>query len=293
MLYLSSSAVKKNTISEVLEECVKCGIHNIELSGGTVYYDSIMDDLRHWKEQGCLNYACHAYFPPPAKDFVVNLASCNDQIYQQSLQHYFDCIEYMAALDCHVLSLHAGFLVEVGVEQIGKAITADVVYDKKEAIERFCNAYETIAAKAEQNHIQVYLENNVLGEENYKRFNNNNYFLMTDYNSIMEMKNQLQFNLLLDLGHLFVSCHTLGLDYDREIRKLKEHVKWLHLSENNGIMDQHKILTLDSSIYRAFLEVMRPDINATLEVKDRMEQVKANYEWLNDLISRHYSYNEE
>ncbi|MDE7366054.1 MAG: TIM barrel protein [Lachnospiraceae bacterium] len=293
MLYLSSSAIKKRTISEVLRECVENGIHNIELSGGTVYYDSIMEDLYYWKEQAGLQYVCHAYFPPPRQDFVVNLASCNDDIYQRSLQHYFDCIEQMAKLDCHVLSLHAGFLVEVGVDQIGKEITADIIYDKKEAMERFCHAYESILSKARQYKIQVYLENNVLDQGNFKRFHNNNYFLMTDYVSIMEMKQKLDFDLLLDLGHLFVSSHTLGLNYQEEIRKLNKHVKWLHISENDGMLDQHKILKVDSPIYCALLELIRPGLNATLEVKDTMEQVKANYEWLNALLAEYCSKYEE
>ena len=284
MLYLSSSSVKKEKISEVLQVCGAYGINNIELSGGTKYYAEVMDDLRRWKETNNFQYAFHAYFPPPEQDFVVNLASCNDMIYQRSMQHYFECIDKMAALDCHVLSLHAGFLVEVDAEHIGREIEANVIYDKKEAVERFCDAYERIAKKAAEKQITLYLENNVLDEGNYTRFQKNNYFLMTDYESIKELKDVLNFNLLLDLGHLHVSCHTLGLNYFEEITKLKKYVKWIHLSENNGLLDQHKILTLDSSVYKAFLELVQPETDVTLEVKGELEEVISNYNWVKTLL---------
>ncbi len=285
MLYLSSSAIQKKRISDVLQICADCGIHNIEFSGGTEYYETLVDDLLQWKKRKNMNYVCHAYFPPPKHDFVINLASCNDEIYQRSLQHYMNCIDLLVKLNCSVLSLHAGFLVEVGIGQIGREITAEIIYDRSKAVDRFCSAYQKISKKAEENHIKVYLENNVLNVGNFQRFHHNNYFLMTDYDSIKEMKQELEFDLLLDLGHLYVSCHTLKLNYIEEVRSLKQYVKWLHLSENNGIIDEHRILTQESPIFQAFMELLDLEVNVTLEVKDSIENVKKNYEWIDQIIN--------
>lgn len=286
MLYLSSSAIKKNKIADILKLCAENEVYHVELSGGTSYYDSILKDLLYWQKRAGLQYACHAYFPPPQQDFVANLAACNDKIYKKSLQHYLDCIEYLSVLKCPVLSLHAGFLVEVGVKQIGKEITADIIYDKGKAIERFCCAYRTIVREADKHGICVYLENNVLDKGNYERFQNQNYFLMTDSESIMELKQELEFNFLLDLGHLYVSCHTLNLDYQEEIKNLKNHVKWLHVSENDGIKDQHKVLTQGSPVYEAFLQFVHSGINVTLEAKDSVEEIMKNYKWINVLMEQ-------
>ncbi len=285
MLYLSSSAIEKNHITDILKICAEHGIKYIELSGGTKYYEKIWDDLIWWKNQSRLVYSCHAYFPPPPQDFVINLASCNDKIYHQSLQHYFNCIERLASLNCQFLSIHAGFLIEVNVAQIGKEITADIIYDEKKAIDRFCCAYRAIVKKAHKHQIRVYLENNVLDKNNYKRFQNHNYFLMTDSTSIKKLKQELDFDLLLDLGHLFVSCHTLLLDYQKEVTNLERFVQWLHISNNNGITDEHKILTPQSPVLHAFLYLLRPELNVTLEVKDSIEMVIKNYKWINSLIT--------
>lgn len=287
MLYLSSSAIKKDTIGDVLDACASSGITNIELSGGTRYYESILEDLKKYKLKNGFKYAVHAYFPPPKDDFVVNLASCNDEIYNCSVQHYLSCIEMLKSLDCHVLGIHAGFFVEVGVEQIGKEISADIVYDKQEGMERFCSAYNKIKKEASKYQIEVYLENNVLDEGNYRRFHGNNYFMMTDYETIMEMKKKIEFPLLLDLGHLFVSCHTLGLDFEEQVERLKQHVRWIHVSDNNGVLDMHQPLVVRSPIYHAFLKLLDRVENVTLEAKGSFEEIRENYEWICSLMCKY------
>ena len=278
MIYISSACIKRNNIAEIIRQYASNDIQNIELSGGTDYYDDIESDLHNLKKNYQLNYACHAYFPPPRNPFVVNLASCNDQIHKRSIDHYVHCIEMLKRLECKVLSIHAGFLIEIGVDEIGKQLHNRVVYDESEAYERFCDAYKHIAKLCEKNGIAFFLENNVLNAQNYKEFGYHNYMMMTDYESIVKMKRQLDFNLLLDLGHLYVSANTLGLDYSKECNMLKPYIKWIHVSENNGIVDEHKPLREDSPIIKELNKLYHPDINITLEtegsVQDIIESIK-------------------
>ena len=137
-------------------------ITNVELSGGTRYYPEIESDLMYYKQEYGMNYVCHAYFPPSEQDFVVNLASCNEEIYLKSIEHYMNCLELLKKLDCHVLSIHAGFFIEILPSEIGKALSDTIVYDKEEALQRFCEAYKRIERVAKQYDITMYLENNVL-----------------------------------------------------------------------------------------------------------------------------------
>lgn len=273
MLYVSTSCLQKRMISEVICKLAENGIKNIELSGGTDYYPMIEQDLKNLKEKSNLQYACHAYFPPPKEPFVVNLASCNDRIYKRSIEHYELCIEMMCRLGCRTLSVHAGFLVEINESEIGGKLGRNVVYDEKEAYERFCTAFNYIQKLCTTNSIKLFLENNVLSAENYQQFNYHNYMMMTDYRSIMKMKEMLDFSLLLDLGHLYVSTNTLGLDYTKECDKLKEFVKWIHISENNGIFDEHKPLLEGSQILSEFNKLYHSDINVTLETMGNIEDI--------------------
>ena len=283
MIYVSSACVKKSNISDVIQLLAKCGIRNIELSGGTDYYSEIENDLKMLKQEYQLNYACHAYFPPPKEPFVVNLAACNDKIYQQSINHYIDCIDMLKRLDCKVLSIHAGFLIEIGTNEIGKILSSRTVYDEDKAYDRFCTAYEKIAKLCIKNGIEFYLENNVLSVENYKEFDFHNYMMMTDYDSIMKMKEQLDYNLLLDLGHLQVSSNTLGLDFTQECILLNKYVRWIHISENNGIYDEHKPLRKESAILKEFHKIFHSDLSVTLETVGKIDDILNSIELIKNI----------
>lgn len=282
MLYVSSSCLNHNYISETIKQMAQSGIKNIELSGGTEYYDKIENDLIHLKQEYDLKYACHAYFPPPKHPFVVNLASCNDMIYKKSIEHYEQCIKMLKRIDCKTLSVHAGFLVEVTENQLGKKLNDRVIYNEQEAYDRFCTAYKYISDLCKQNDIELYLENNVLNSESYQECNYCNYMMMTDFNSIMKMKEKLHFNLLLDLGHLYVSTHTLSLDYAQECGRLSEYVKWIHLSENNGWVDEHKPLRQNSEIIRSFYKIKKGDINVTLETVSELNGILDSIQLVSD-----------
>ena len=273
MIYISSSCIKKNNIARIICQLAEKGIKNIELSGGTQYYNKLDLDLIKLKQKYQLQYACHAYFPPSKKPFVVNLASCNDQIYKQSIEHYDNCIELLKIIECNNLSIHAGFFIEINKDEIGRKIEKTVIYNKSEACSRFCYAYERLLKRCQEQQIRLFLENNVLISENYRSFEQKNYFMMTDYKSIMQMKEYINFELLLDLGHLYVSANTLGLDFTQECNRLKRYVKWLHVSDNNGVYDEHKPLEKNSAILTEFYKIYISDLNVTLETVGDMEDI--------------------
>ena len=274
MIYVSTACLKRNQVGDVLKEYGENDIRYIELSGGTHYYNDIEKDLKKYREMYDLTYACHAYFPPPKDDFVVNLASCNEKIYKQSIEHYEKCIDMLNRNHIDVLSIHAGFLVEVTTETIGKKIVNPIIYDEQEAYLRFTEAYRHISKLCSDCNIDFYLENNVLSRENYQEFYNHNYFMMTDYSSIMKMKEKMNFNLLLDLAHLYVSSSTLNLSYDIQCEKLLPYAKWLHVSENNGVVDQHRQLVKESNITGKLYKLNNKDINITLETIGDVSEIK-------------------
>lgn len=283
MIYVSTACVKRNKICEILKDYAEHGIRNIELSGGTRYYDGLENDLLRLQSEYGLTYACHAYFPPPKEDFVVNLASCNDEIYQHSINHYLECIELLRIMNCKVLSVHAGFLIEVGVQEIGKLIANYVTYDTETAIDRFCSAYKRIEECANSYGIDMFLENNVVSWKNYLQWGMQNHMLMTDYGSIMEMKRKMDFQLLLDLGHLKVSSNSLGLSFEGQLQKLSPQIQWFHVSNNNSIEDEHRILSDGDQIISMLQKYGRQNIPITLEAKGEIEEVVKCYRLLENV----------
>ena len=291
MIYVSSACIAKKKIGEVIETYVQNGIKDIELSGGTQYYPDVERDLVDGQKKYGLQYVCHAYFPPAQEDFVVNLASCNDKIYDQSREHYRRCIKLLTRLECKTLSVHAGFFVEINSEQIGKSLNSAIIYDRQEAYDRFCSAYKELVAEAQKAGIAVYLENNVISSVNYQNFGRENYFMMTDWESICEMREKLNFNLLLDIGHLYVSSHTLMLDYKHQVQMLCDQVKWMHVSDNDGITDQHLPLKEDSDIVWAlrYLKHKHPEIDITLETTGDISGILSSYRLVQDMGEKYES----
>jgi len=274
MIFVSTACLKGMYIADIITNYANAGIKNIELSGGTKYYKELESDLYKLKKLYNLNYACHAYFPPPVEDFVINLASCNDQIYTKSIKYYENCVEMLKRLEIKTLSIHAGFLVEINSQEIGGKLNKKIIYPKTKSYDRFICAYNHINDICRKEGISLYLENNVLSEENYKAFGECNYLMMTDCCSIMDIKDKLQFNLLLDLAHLNVSSNALKLDYETEVKKLLDIAKWVHLSENNGIVDQHRpFRDNNSKILSMYKKYKKDSINVTLETKGEIKDI--------------------
>lgn len=277
MIYVSSACICNEKICDTVEMFAQNNILNIELSGGTKYYDNIEKDLIRLKERYGINYVCHSYFPPPPKDFVVNLASCSKEIYNKSINHYLECIDMLCRVGINVLSIHSGFLFETRPENLGKKIIPYKIYGK-ESIEKFINAFQIIQEKCKKNNISLFLENNVISRQNFESFDRQNLFMMTDSENIIKILDCLNCNLLLDLAHLRVSCTALGLDFEKEKDILIPISRWFHISENNGVIDQHKVLEEGSVLSIAAKQVMRLGHNITLETNGSIEEIKKTIE---------------
>ena len=280
MIYVSTSCLSGHKISEVVEQLANLGFTNIELSGGTSYYPEIFDDLRHLKRVYGLNYACHSYFPPPRHDFVVNLASGNNDIHKRSVAHYMNCIKRLQEIDCTTLSIHAGFFIDFMPEELGKTIQSSVIYDIDECIERFCESYDALTRFAGEHGVTMYLENNVVSYGNFEQSGNISNFMMDNSSTIIDLSKRLEYNLLLDLGHLFVSCNSLGKDFETEVKILVPYTKWFHISENDAFSDQHKRLLPDGPVTNAYFQYKKPDINITIETRGSPEELLSSYDIL-------------
>ena len=97
-------------------------------------------------------------------------------------------------------------------------------------------------------------------------------------------KSKLDFNLLLDIGHLYVSCNTLGKNFDQEFNLLSELTDYIHVSDNNGISDENKRLKKGSKIHHALLASNLKDKTFTLEINNDIKGLTDSYDILMELI---------
>ena len=283
MIYISTSCVKNTKIKDSVQELAENDFQNIELSGGTEYYENFEDDLLELKGKYNLNYRCHNYFPPPKKPFVLNLASLNDETFQMSFDHLKKVVALSNRLGADKFAFHAGFFIDIKLNEIGKKLSLDNLFDEKEAIERFCNAYSVIKKQAKN--VSLFIENNVFSKTNADTYDGENPFMMTNFNEYKSLKEKIDFNLLLDVAHLKVSAKTLRLDWEEEFENMISVSSYIHVSDNDGFHDLNNQLTKTSSLLSMLKQSDTKNKDFTLEIYDGMEAIKKSYKVLSEVVS--------
>ena len=283
MIYVSSSCVRNKTIKDSVQELIDNGFNNIELSGGTEYYDGFDDDLLELKEKYNLNYICHNYFPPPKEHFVLNLASLNDEIYNKSFEHIKSAIELSKKLGAKRFGFHAGFFIDIKVSEIGKKITKVNLFDKQISIQKFCDGFEKLQNIADD--LELYIENNVFSSTNANTYKNENLFMMTNGCEYKDLKSMIDFNLLLDVAHLKVSSKTLGLNFEDELNYMINQTNYVHISDNDAFHDLNHKLQKDSKLVKLLKKQDLKNKDFTLEIYDDMINIKGTYKILEDLLN--------
>jgi sugar phosphate isomerase/epimerase len=283
MIYVSSSCVKHNKIKDSVKELATNGFKNIELSGGTVYYEDFEDDLLELKDKYNLNYRCHNYFPPPQKHFVLNLASLNDETFQMSLEHLEKVVALSNRLGADKFAFHAGFFIDIKLNEIGKKLSRDKLFDQHEAVERFCSAYRIIKEQSEG--VSLFIENNVYSRTNAETYGNENPFMMTNFSEYQSLREKIDFNLLLDVAHLKVSTKTLKLNWEYEFENMMYESSYIHISDNDGFHDLNNQLNRSSSLISMLRNGDTRGKDFTLEIYDNMNAIQKSYEILSGSVS--------
>lgn len=284
MIYISSSCSKEKKIIDAIISLNKMGFKNIELSGGTNYYSSIEKDLNLIKDKLNLNFLIHNYFPPPKQHFTLNLASLNDIIFEKTINHMKKSIVLCEKIKSKKFGIHAGFYTDIKVNELGKKIDIKTISDKQKAEVRFCKGLEILSKNAFSKGVTLYIENNVLSYENFKYAKNESPFMLTDFDSYLRLKEKIDFNLLLDIAHLKVSCNSLKKNFQEQVKKMSNLTDYIHLSNNNSLADQNKGFSRD--LY--FLDILKgidlKNKDITIEIYDDATEIINSYLILKDMI---------
>lgn len=235
---ISTGGYKELSGFKALKYLIKNNINVLELSGGK-YSKNQTSEILALRKQNKIRV--HNYFPPPKKAFVINLASENKMILNQSIQHIKKSILFVKKLGGDTYSFHAGFRVDPNVKSLGKKFKKLKMITKKKAFDNFVKEVKKISTFAKKNGIQILIENNVLTKKNLERFKSNP-FLLTNYKEAKKffkiMPNNVK--LLLDVAHLKVSAKTENLDLKKSMKIMNKFTGGYHFSDNDGNTDSNK-----------------------------------------------------
>lgn len=261
-IYISTLALRRHS-PEYMIELAKQNGWALEFSSGMNY----RADMELLYNQAEIKRMPHNYFPAPKKPFVLNLASINDDIRAKSIQHCLKGLEISQFSKSPFFAAHAGFCIDPAPEQLGSKIEISSNFDREKHKNYFIDSVKQIVSKAEELNIDFLIENNVVAEFNYK--NELNPFLCCEGSEIQwlfEEINHNNFGILLDTAHLKVSCQTLNLIIEEEFQIIKNCIRGVHHSDNDGKKDDNCPLTTEYWFF-PFMEKYL-NIPHVLEVKD-------------------------
>ena len=279
MIYLSTGGFNKQTAIQSVKNLIKFGIYNIELSGG-LYDSHLLNDLKGLNSD--INFQVHNYFPPPLNPFVFNLASLKSNLVETSFNHAKNAINFAARLGCKYYSFHAGFLLDIEVDELGKKIVKRKINPRDKALNIFINNVNKLSKIAENLNITLLIENNVLSKENFDEFKVN-LLLMTDPNECHEIMRIMPENvkLLIDVAHLKVSANSLNFDPVDLLNVCNPWISAYHLSDNDGTIDSNNTFNEKSWFWPHIkknldyysVEVYEKDINLLKKQVDLVRKI--------------------
>jgi sugar phosphate isomerase/epimerase len=271
-IYASTGGLKGLGFPEAGKQFQQAGITKIEFSAGDFVFEPIFEKIEELSRDAKI--MLHNYFPPAKLPFVLNLASLDSEITSKSLDFFQNSIDLSARTGAKYYGIHSGFLVDPDVSQLGKSISNKKIANRETALELFTQRTLQLANYAEERGVRLLVENNVLSHKNYF-VNNMDILLLSNPREIENYFQEIQgqIGLLLDVGHLKVSCNTLKLDLVQSFKQIDRWTEGYHLSENSGLEDDHQIFDLTAW----FLPLLNPAVGfATLEINNSTPEEIAN-----------------
>jgi len=283
MIYISTSCIKNNKkIKDSVEELAINGFSNIELSGGTEPYEQMEEDLLELKDKYKLNYRCHNYFPPPEEPFVLNLASVDEEVYVKTITNLQKSVLLSKNLGSTKFAFHAGFFLNISLNEIGKKLTRTNLFDKKLAIELFCQRFKELQLFA--GNLDLYIENNVYSSSNFNSYDGQTVFMLCNHDDYIDLRQKIAFNLLLDVAHLKVSAKTLNLNFEIELLNMLKVSDYVHISDNDGLHDLNNCLSDNSDLTNLLKQQNLKKKDFTIEVYESMASIKQSHDLLQGVI---------
>ena len=282
MIYVSTGGLSNQPAFQTAQEFIDSGIFSIELSGG-LHDKNQLSQLKRLQSRYNASFSVHNYFPPPANSFVLNLASLNPEIHKQSTNHVINSIRWSCELGNPIYSFHAGFLLDPSVAELGQQVEVKPLFSRQSALCNFIDTVNMLSSYANSLGVTLLIENNVLSNRNYLKFQGNPFLMATpdECEYVMRMTDPSVY-LLVDVAHLNVSCNSLGLNRDSSLSQLTPWTKGYHLSDNNGLTDSNDPFAADSW----FLSNIRRDLQYySIEVyRQNATNLLSQYQLLRDFL---------
>lgn len=286
MIYVSSSCVPADTIKEAVETLAIEGCKNIELSGGTNYYNHIMEDLIALKDKYGLSYLVHNYFPPPDNHFILNISSVDKTLRNKSVKFVKKSLFVAHKLKSTLYALHPGYTKDLILDENNEHFIpcSNNYKNKIHSLEILEKCLRILCNEAKSYGL-------IFGVENLFPLPDNNFSLLCEeweidwlFKRCADIPN---LGLLLDLGHAKISSKLLNFDLNSFlepiVNKYRHRLLGIHLSDNSGLRDDHFLPERDSWMLSFIMKNNLNHLPITLESRNSsFDEILDYYQYLNE-----------
>jgi sugar phosphate isomerase/epimerase len=226
----------------------------------------------------------HNFFPTSKNNLlVVNLASTDNNIRQESINHALHCIKFAAEIGAEMYTIHPGFLTEVKTSS-KNSHNYDFEFNQKkvqydDAFNRLCSSLNILSNFAEQHNI-------ILAIESEGSLTSPDVSLMEKLDEFDNLfsKNSNKIMINLNLAHSYFAAKYHNYNLKDFILKYKDRISAVEISHNDGFSDQHFPLVKDSYIFD-YLKYL-PDVPHILEFRNtKIDQLEHSLDLLRNYSS--------
>jgi len=276
-IFVSTGAFKPKEIKELLKLAEENDIYNIELSSGLNYDSNTKEIIKNSSEK--FKFLIHNYFPAPKEPFVLNLASKDKQVIENSMNLCKNAIDMISELGGEFYSVHCGFTFDCSAKELGN--NRQMECEKiaiEEAYNNFVKNIKELSIYSQKKNIKLAIENNVFAEFAYTNGCNNMY-LGADIEGLKKIFKDVKSDnlyLLLDLAHAKISSTFLNFNIDDLIKELKDKIIAVHISENDGKNDNNFKISSNSELIKYIHQLKNKVLvieSYNLEVKEIRQQI--------------------
>lgn len=285
LIFASTACLASRTsLEEVLDRYVAAGLEYIEIGAAR---PTGTHDLRNSLAGYSAHFLIHNYFIQPAHSFVLNLAAQDARLLEQSLALCRQAIDLCAGLGAPFYSVHAGFRADPTPQSLGQALQYGQVSPYELAHKTFVESLHRLLDYGRERGVQLLVEPNVLARFNLVQGRNDLLLICTGDEIVQMMRNVNDPNLgiLLDTGHLNVTAHTLGFEREDFIDQVAPYVRALHVHENDGQVDKHWPVQIDSWVLAVLDRSEFANLPLIVEAKfETVADLRLHIDWLKDRL---------
>ena len=237
-LFVSTTFLEDGSpLFEALNLCKRLDIEGVEL-GSNHCFEKDYSYIQNYE----FRLLTHNYFPIPEDDFVVNIASKNEDIRQRSLQHARTAIDFSDDAGAEIYTLHPGFITDPAGKkrslenydfEFGHADIRGSAH--KLTTELMFKSLDELVKYAQKRSVKLAIETE--GSVNH----HNQLIMQTleEYEILFEHFNSDELGLNLNIGHLNLASKYFDFDAFEFAHFIQPSVVAMELSHNFGQNDDH------------------------------------------------------